>query len=81
MERDEVTISAYKLALRESQSANLTKDARIAKLEAELAEARMDSERLAWAWANPDKFLEAQGSTPPDKTGRDQIDAARKEGA
>lgn len=42
-----------------------------------VAEARKDSERLAWAWANPDKFAEAQLSTPPNRTGRQQIDAAR----
>ncbi len=53
---------------------------KLADLERRLAEALRDSERLAWAWANPDKFLEAQRSTPPDKTGREQIDAARKEG-
>lgn len=47
-DRDEVTISAYKLALRESQSSSLAKDARIAQLEAELAEARRDGERLDW---------------------------------
>lgn len=76
-DRDEVTISAYKLALRESQSSSLAKDARIAQLESELAEARRDGERLAWAWANPGAFLEAKWTTPPDKTGREQIDAAR----
>ena len=42
-----------------------------------VAEARKDSERLEWAWANPDKFAEAQRSTPPNRTGRQQIDAAR----
>lgn len=42
-----------------------------------VAEAQRDSERLAWAWANPDKFVAAQRSTPPRRTGRQQIDAAR----
>ena len=42
-----------------------------------VAEARKDSDRLEWAWANPDKFAEAQRSTPPNRTGRQQIDAAR----
>lgn len=42
-----------------------------------VAEARRDSELLAWAWANPDKFADAQRSTPPNRTGRQQIDAAR----
>jgi hypothetical protein len=42
-----------------------------------VAEARKDSERLEWAWANPDKFAEAQRSTSPNRTGRQQIDAAR----
>ena len=42
-----------------------------------VAEARKDSERLEWAWANPDKFTDAKRSTPPNRTGRQQIDAAR----
>lgn len=42
-----------------------------------VVEARKDSERLEWAWANPDKFAEAQRSTPPNRTGRQQMDAAR----
>ena len=52
-------------------------NAHIAQLEAELAEARKDSERLEWAWVNPGKFAEAQRSTPPNRTGRQQMDAAR----
>lgn len=40
------TLSWYQRALRESQSAHIAKDARIAALEAELAEARRDGERL-----------------------------------
>ncbi len=42
-----------------------------------VAEARRDSELLAWAWANPDKFTDAQRSTPPNRTGRQQMDADR----
>ena len=41
------------------------------------AEARLEEVELERAWANPDKFAEAQRSTPPNRTGRQQIDAAR----
>ena len=64
-------------ALALSSQWNFKHVARIAQLETELAEARKDSERLAWAWANPDKFAEAHRSTPPNRTGRQQMDAAR----
>lgn len=50
---------------------------RLTDAESRLAEAEADRARLEWAWANPDKFAEAQRSTPPNRTGRQQIDAAR----
>lgn len=50
---------------------------RIAELEAELAEARKDGERLEWAWACPEAFTMARLTCPPNLTGRQQIDAAR----
>jgi len=50
---------------------------RIAALEAELAEARKDGERLDWAWACPEAFTMARLTCPPNLTGRQQIDAAR----
>ena len=63
--------------MRKFQDRFISASRRIDQLEAELAEARRDGERLAWAWANPGAFLEAKWTTPPDKTGREQIDAAR----
>ena len=42
-----------------------------------LAEAREDSKRLTWAWEYPEAFITARRTTPPDLTGRQQIDAYR----
>jgi len=43
----------------------------------QLAEAREDSKRLTWAWEYPEAFITARRTTPPDLTGRQQIDAYR----
>jgi hypothetical protein len=51
--------------------------ARIATLEAALAEAREDSKRLTWAWEHPEEFMKARQTTPPNLTGRQQIDVYR----
>lgn len=63
--------------IKEARNAEKKAVNKLVELRRELAEARRDGERLEWAWSNPEQFLEAQRSTPPSLTGRQQIDAAR----
>jgi hypothetical protein len=49
----------------------------LTRMRAELAEARKDGERLEWAWAYPEAFATARRTTPPNLTGRQQLDRYR----